>query len=114
MTLSILAAALVAALVAGLLMVTGHYLVPVIMGREMRPPWTYIWGVALGIVIPFAGWLAIMPGGGRLLTLLALIVIVGGAGAGTIICYLADWWRGYRAERRRISGKRITPADSRR
>lgn len=113
MTLPTIAAALVAALVAGLFMIAGHYLVPVVMGREMRPPWTYIWGVALGIIGPFAGVLFAAPDIEPLTTLLVLIVVVIGAGGGTIICYLADWWRGYRAERRRIHGKRSAPADPR-
>lgn len=112
MTLPTLAATLVAALVAGLAMIAGHYLVPVLMGREMRPPWTYVWGVSFGIIGPFAGALLAEPALGPVSTLLVLVIIVIGAGAGTITCYLADWWRGYRAERRRY-GKQKSHADSR-
>jgi hypothetical protein len=104
-----LLSAFLAALFAALAMIAGHYLVPVILGRELRPPWTYAWGVAVGIYAPFGAWLCFTPGHpGRCLILASLAIVIAGAGAGTIVCYLADWWMGYRAERR-INGKQRSP-----
>jgi len=82
------------ALTGGLAMGFLHYILPEVMGRRIGPPWTYIVGVSLGILAPFTIWIILY---GRLVDLLALCVIVIGAGLFTMIGHYYD----RKAERRR-------------
>jgi len=82
-------------------MIAGHYLVPVLLGRDLHRLAAYTWGVA-GIVIPFGAWL-FLDGAtdGPALILAALLIVVGGAGAGTVVCHGADKLFAIRAELQR-------------
>jgi len=87
------------ALIGGLMMGFLHYILPEIMGRKIGPPWTYAIGVGLGILAPFTIWVILY---GRLVDLLALCVIVIGAGLFTMVGYYYD----RKAEQRRSKRER--------
>jgi hypothetical protein len=77
-----------------------HYLAPRVKGDDLGPPWTYVWGLGLGILPYFALWLGLSTVIDYPLTaisiLVALLLVVAGAGAGTLLSYLADWSHGQR------------------
>ena len=75
------------ALIGGLAMGFLHYALPAIIGREVGAPWTYIIGVAFGILAPFTAWVLIY---GNPVDLLALYVIVALAGLFTLIGHYYD------------------------
>jgi len=75
------------ALIGGLAMGFLHYALPIIIGRKVGAPWTYIVGVVFGILAPFTVWICLY---GNLADLLALYVIVALAGLFTLIGHYYD------------------------
>jgi hypothetical protein len=93
------------ALLAAALMMAGHYLAPRIAGRELHRIEAYVCGCLLGILVPFWSWCLLWShvSGSCVpvwLPAVALLVVTGGAGAGTVAAWAADAWSGARADAR--------------
>lgn len=99
------------ALLSGALTAASHYLAPRIAGRELHRLEAYIAGCLLGIALPFGGWYLFLWLAGHVVPVLAplgLLVIMAGAGLGTVTSWALDAWAGTRAElqaRRRRDGE---------
>lgn len=107
----------VAVVLALALMVAGHYLLPKLLGRDLHRLEAYLCGCLLGILFPYTGWClfwqafapAAQTNAGEPLPAwlapLALLAIMAGAGAGTVLAWAADVMAGKRAELRMERGR---------
>lgn len=93
------------ALLAFALMAAAHYAAPKVAGRRLPRLATYVIGVGLGILMPYAGWCLSLESAG--IVAIApreaaggLVAITVGTGAGTVLTWALDWLLGLRAEAR--------------
>jgi hypothetical protein len=95
---------LVFALLAAALMAAAHYLSPRVVGRELHRIEAYVIGSALGIALPFGGWVGMVWLAGEtmpdLIPPIGLLIIMVGAGLGTGAGWGLDAWAGQRGELR--------------
>ena len=91
----VIASLAMVAVLAGALMGFSHYWLPIALGRDINPPWTYCIGVGLGILVPFGAWCLFywlvfrqpMP---WWLAVIALVVVTAGAGLFVLVAYDTD------------------------
>jgi len=74
------------------LMGFAHYAAPRIIRRKLHRLETYVVGVALGILAPFAAWT--WATGQNWAYFVILLYICAGAGFGTVLAWALDQWGG--------------------
>ena len=80
-----------------LLMLCAHYVAGRVAGRRLHRVACYVAGTAIGYLLPYAYWT--WRTGADWTYFAALVLVTAGAGAGTIIGYMADNYGGAMATR---------------